>query len=136
MSTVDDLRYRLAAIEQLAEQTYGTNEIEHLLVDLLRFLESHPESRHDFEEVMRTFLLRNSAGAYETIGFTMRTLRWAAMEQCVSEVRDHAQDLSAARAEMWRSNYDRLLSAFADEWDDSDLYDYYRDSTDDATRND
>lgn len=123
---VRELRERISVIEEVAGRTYGTNDIEPMLYDLLRFLRSHPESRADFEAVLIELLDRDPLGAFEIIGFTMHDLRWGRIKQHVEIVRDRPVEPSPIRAEMRRSNYDRLLTAFEDDWDDTDLFEYYQ----------
>ena len=125
-SPLDELNERLIVIEELAARTYGTNDIEHLLYDLLQFLKKNPGAQPEFEEALNALLDRDPIGAYEVIGFTMHALRWKVVKAHVEAVRNRDVGTSAIRAAMRRSNYDRLLTAFTDNWEDRDLYEYYR----------
>jgi hypothetical protein len=121
-----ELQERLAVIEREAAATFGTNEIEHLLYDLLKFLQRNLEKRAEFEPILFDLLERNPDGTSEIISFTMHSLRWESVKDYVEQVRDRDVEPSPPRAELRRRNYDRLLTSFDDDWDEADLYEYYR----------
>lgn len=120
VTVVEEMRQKLADIEALAAVTYGANEIEHLLTDRLKLVVDHPESRGEFERQFIDMLIRSPDGTVMTMEFVMHALRWEA-------IRVELQRLLAVTTN-WNDQrvLERILAVFDEDWEDADVYDYYR----------
>jgi hypothetical protein len=86
----------------------------------LKFVVDHPESRGEFEHQFINMLIRSPDGTVMRIEFVMHTLRWEAIPvelQRLLAIRTNRNDQRVI---------ERILAAFDEDWDDADVYDYYR----------
>lgn len=120
MLPVEEMKQKLAAIESLALITYGANEIEHLLADLLEFIGDHLSCRDEFEYVLVDMLDRGPEGMVMTMEFLMHTLKWPMIEA------ELQRRLTVTSNWNDRRVLERILAAFSDGWEDGDIYDRYR----------
>jgi hypothetical protein len=120
MLPVEEMKQKLAAIESLALITYGANEIEHLLADLLEFIGDHLSCRDEFEFVLVDMLDRGPEGMVMTMEFLMHTLKWPMIEA------ELQRRLTVTSNWNDRRVLERILAAFSDGWEDGDIYDRYR----------
>lgn len=97
----------------------STQDFEPEFVQVLRYVESHPEARYEFSPVFVEMITNPSVGPWELIPFTMFTLRW-------DEVRLAAeQELKANPTPQVKSVMAHILDGFSDGWQDADMYATY-----------
>ena len=111
---------KCAAIKHRWVTTYGTNELEDLLLDLLEFVKNHPEERDNLVEGFLQLVDQRDKGPFEILVFCMRELRWTAVRDRVAAKIRGSDDPRVGNA------LGKVLAVYEDEWPDADLYDYYR----------
>jgi hypothetical protein len=116
----DKLRQHIATIEQISRVTYSYRDIEQHLIDLLRFLEFNMNWRADLEPVLIEIIDTSPDGVVQILEFTMHTLRWDGVQRALENLRDTTPSWNEKRSA------ERILEAWDDDWEDADLYDYYR----------
>ena len=116
----DELRQYIATIERISRVTYSYSDIEQQLIDLLRFLESNMNWRADLEPVLMEIVGTSPDGVVQILEFTMHTLRWDGVHRALENLRDTTPNWNEKRTA------ERILEAWEDDWEDADLYDYYR----------
>lgn len=109
-------------IEYEAETNIGVETYESLLLELLTILASTPDERGRHITLLLPLVKDWPWGAVETLEFTMRQLRWPEIKEAleVSAVSDpnfRHRDLAK-----------RALAVFEDEWEDGEIYTYYREN--------
>jgi hypothetical protein len=116
----DQLRAKMASIEQTARATFSNSDIEPQLLDLLVYLRANAQSR----EVLETVLIEGLDSAPESIiqmlGFTMHELRWSGIYDALEREEAATTKFGPTRS------LERMLSAYEDDWDEAYTYDYYR----------
>ena len=116
---VEELRDRLAVIAVATEHFVGVNQIEHLLVDLLAFLESGQVERAAAAAAL-IGLIEPWPGAPEVLEFTMRDLQWP-------EVRDALEAHLASDSDFrTRDMAANVLQVYEDDWPGGEIYRTYR----------
>lgn len=91
---------------------------ESVLVQMLRFISTHPEHRVFFSERFKT-ILSSSSVPQECVAFCMHELRWR-------EIKDFALAHFDMSTDPRSGAYLSLLNAYEDDWGDADLYCYYK----------
>jgi hypothetical protein len=99
-------------------KTYGVNEIEHHLLDILQFVKKHPTDKNDFIECFVTLLQENS-GPLEIVEFCMRELQWQEIKEVAEQMQRKSKDIRL------RDAMQRIIDVYSENWDDADLYKYY-----------
>lgn len=107
--------------QEVWDQTYGVNDLEPYLLDILRFVKNNT---HKQDELANCFinLLREYRASIEILQFCMRELQWQKVKEAVEE-------------RMWQNQgnirlldaMQKILDVFSEEWRDADIYEYYRD---------
>jgi len=111
--------WTLVSVTQNAwDKTYGVNEIEHHLLDILQFVKKHPTDKDDFIECFIT-LLKKSAGPLEIVEFCMRELQWEEIKKAAEQMQIESKDIRLQNA------MQRIIDVYSENWDDADLYKYY-----------
>ena len=117
---VSSAQQLVATIEHDAQVHLGVSEYETTLIDLLTLLESVTELRAQFVEILQTLVADWPWGAVEILEFTMHTLRWP-------EIRTALEASAVSDPDFrHRALAERALEAFDDEWEDGEIYMYYR----------
>ena len=76
-NTTNDQFWKLVAITQdVWNNTYGTNELEPYLLDILQFVKKHITEKDDLVKCF-IILLKESCGPLEIVVFCMRELQWS-----------------------------------------------------------
>ncbi len=120
-SAIDELGDRIAMISVAAEHFVGVNEVEHLLEDLLRLLESGRLGQAEATATLTELLKEWPWGAVEILEFTMRALRWDGVREALSE--QLADDADFRLQNLAR----QALEVYEDEWPGGEIYRRYRD---------
>ncbi|MFE3654484.1 hypothetical protein [Streptomyces sp. NPDC059152] len=101
----------------IAEATYGVEDLEWHLERALLVLQQNPELRPQFESELVSLLDPIEEGVIEIVSYTMHELRWPAVESAIGEkISEPGVDVSDVRL------YSAMLDAFSDSWRDRDLY--------------
>lgn len=119
-STISQFWNKCEVIRLSWAATSGTNEIEHLLIELLMFVRSHPEAGKHLKECFERLVFDRNLGPLEIIIFCMRELRWPEIKDAVLSKMKGTNDPRIL------AGLDSVLAVYEDEWEDSDLYEYYR----------
>ena|ERR1022692_1187820 len=122
MEPIDKMKEKLAEIEAAAAITYGANDIEPMLVELLTLIRGHPAERAGFEDLFIDLIRRSPDGTVMILEFSMHTLRWEAVRKELESLRTNTEDFNIRRS------VDRVLEAFNDDWADADIYEFYSES--------
>lgn len=108
------------------EERDGLNEIEPVLVDILFLAKKNPVHESELKSAFLE-LVHLKEMPVEILEFCMHDLRWPEIRQEVEKV------IAASADPRERSALERVLSAYAEDWEDLDLYKYYREGLDKAT---
>ncbi|HET7689773.1 MAG TPA: hypothetical protein VFK41_05325, partial [Nocardioidaceae bacterium] len=119
--TDDELRDRLAVIRLAAAHYVGVGEWEHLLVDLLRVLQSDrvPRARGVQFAVSLVAELWEQ-GTPELLEFTMRTLQWPEVQEALQTHTESDADFRT------RDLASSVLEVYGPEWPNGEIYRTYR----------
>jgi hypothetical protein len=116
---VVELEERLAAIEVVAAHFFGVSELEHLLVDLLEFIQAGTVRRELLEQRLITLFVAATPGSVEVLEFVMRALRWSAVELELRTIQETDSDFRVV------NEAKRVLEVFETDWDNGDIYRFY-----------
>jgi hypothetical protein len=122
----DELRAKMASIEQTARATYSNSDVEPQLLDLLAYLRANAQSREELEAVLIEGLESAQESIIQVLGFTMHELRWRGIYDALQREKAATTKFGPKRS------LERMLSAYEDEWDEACTYDYYRQNLRDA----
>ncbi len=117
----EELRDRIAVISVAAEHFVRVNEIEHLLEDLLRLLESGRVGQAEATSALTELLKDWPWGGVEILESTMRALRWDEVREALSD--QVAGDVGFRLKDLARP----ALEVYEDEWPSGEIYRRYRD---------
>lgn len=121
----DDLEKQLQDLFRSAQAACdrgeSTSDFEAAFVALVVFVKEHPESR-PLVEKMCIAGLRDRSLCWELISFCMHALRMAT-------VRDEARRLIDPQDPRGWGPLSSIVEAFDDDWEDADMYAYFRAST-------
>lgn len=116
----DELRAKMASIEQTARATYSNSDLEPGLLDLLTYLRTNEEAKEELEVTLLEGLDSAPESIIQILGFTMHELRW-------SGIHDALERETAATSKFGpKRSLERMLSAYDENWDEACTYDYYR----------
>jgi hypothetical protein len=116
MNTLD--KYFEIASSQI-EQTVGLGEIEPLFVEVLEFIQNHPEKHKDFEHQF-VLALEEGLAPWELIQFCMRVLQWESIRESALATYERSADFRI------KSVMKDILAVYEPTWEDEDLYKYFR----------
>lgn len=117
------MRDRVAVIRLAASQHVGVGEWEHLLVDLLRVLQSEGVPREVGVRLAVSLVSELSEqGTTELLEFTMRTLRWPEVQEALMTQVDSDADFRT------RNLARQVLEVYNLEWPAGEIYRTYRTS--------
>ena len=123
-----ELTRLLAEVEAIASETPDTRAFEPTLVVMVALLRSSPDCRQLLAQKLVRFARHGKPQEYEpllgpgqreTIEFTMHTLRWPEVAECLRQLRDTHPNPSVRRIAIG------CLSAFEDDWGGRDLWSTY-----------
>ena len=119
-NTTNDQFWKLVAITQdVWNNTYGTNELEPYLLDILQFVKKHITEKDDLVKCF-IILLKESCGPLEIVVFCMRELQWMEVKNAVEQImRKAPKDIRLLNA------MQQVLDVYSEKWEDRDLYQYY-----------
>ncbi len=100
----------------------GVREAEHLLIELLSFLETERVSRDEAERALLALIASTPprAGAIEALEFTMRTLRWESVRAGLERIESSAENFRTRDAAR------HALRAYDEEWPEGRAYRTYK----------
>jgi hypothetical protein len=108
---------------QKTERILYTEDMEPYLLDILDFIKAHPGRRDDFVSAFKKLLRGEIKSPHEVIEFCMRELQWP-------EILDEINSLLKIRRDPRSiAVLEELARVYLPEWEDSDMYAYYRDGT-------
>ncbi len=107
--------------QEVWDKTYSTEEIEPYLLEFLRLAKDHPQERNDLTNCF-IGLLKGHRATVEILQFCMRELQWREVKEAIEE-------------QMWQNTgnvrlldaLQKILDVYFEEWQDADIYGYYRD---------
>ena len=115
-----DLRGLLDSIAKVEAASFDVADLEPLLVELLALLSSPATDRTAAEQILVEQVGPWPPGSVEALEFTMRTLRWPAVQQALLAHVDSDDDFRL------RDQSRRVLEVFDPIWDGGGIYAYYR----------
>jgi hypothetical protein len=94
-------------------------DIEAHCYAIVRIARECPEQRQEICGAFQRLLIDRSTGAWEVMMLVMHLLRWPEMKEWFED--KHRECIAA---EDWRGEpvYRAILEAFADDWDDRDMF--------------
>lgn len=106
-------------VQKKWENTYGSEEIESELLDILSFVKTNLNERNELSKCFIEIVNDYRNGPLEIVIFSMRELKW-------DEVRNAAlnRKLISDDPRVWSAMND-VLAVYEDEWEDAELYKYY-----------
>lgn len=120
MSNVKISFKKMAMIAQKKwENTYGSEEIEPKLLDILNFVKANLDKRNILSQCFIDIINDYRNGPLEIVIFSMRELKW-------NEVKNAALNRKKISGDprVW-SAMDDVLAVYKDKWEDAELYKYY-----------
>ena len=118
----EELAERLAVIHLAADRFIGVNSYEHLLLDLLRLLQSDRVPRTTATEFMFKLVEEWGAGAVEILEFTMRTLQWPEVREALLAHAHKGEDFRT------RGLARHALEVYEAQWPNGEIYRTYRET--------
>jgi len=111
--------WELVLVTQNAwNETYGVNEIEHHLLDILEFVKKYPGDKDNFIKGFVT-LLQENRGPFEIVEFCMRELQWLEVKEATEQIQRKSRDIRVQNV------MQRIIDVYSEKWNDADLYKYY-----------
>ncbi len=121
MNNIDKFWELVAVTQESWNNTFGVNEIEPHLLDILQFVKNHPNEKTKFVNCFIT-LVRGHCGPLEIVEFCMRELQWPEVREAALQRQLDSKDFRVLDA------MENIIAVYSDKWDDADLYQYYTDS--------
>ena len=120
MNSVDELKARLQEASLAVERGISTTDFERAFLDVLRFVKAHPDCREECESAFVNALAGGSQVPWELVQFCMRELRWPRVREEALRIADETTDIRV------KAIMRDIAAAYEEEWEDADLYEYYR----------
>jgi hypothetical protein len=116
MNALDEY-FRISSTQ--IENTCSLREIEPLFVEILEYIQSHPDKQQDFE---RQFIraLAEGLAPWELIQFCMRVLQWESVRESAIATLDRSSDFRV------KCIMKDIIAVFEPTWADEDLYNFFR----------
>jgi hypothetical protein len=117
------------AVKAKEEVTYGVNEIEAELLEVLNFIKCNRDDHDNMKSFMIKIIEGKALYPLEIVIFCMRELQWKEVKKAaVSEI---------GKTDDWRiiSAMNNVLAVYKSEWDDADMYQYYSNEGDSFHQN-
>jgi len=106
-------------VKEKEKITYGVNEIEKELLDVLNYIKADRED----EKEIKQFLIKIVRGLefypLEIIIFCMRELQWIEIKEAAIDEKSKTNDWRVIRA------MNNIIAVYKTDWEDADLYEYY-----------
>lgn len=120
MNDVKIIFQKMAMITQKKwENTYGSEELEPELLDILNFVKANPNKRNVLSQCFIDIVNDYRNGPLEIVVFSMRELQWDEVKDAASSRMQISDDPRV------QSAMNDVLAVYKDEWEDADLYKYY-----------
>ncbi len=124
MKNIIDAFNKLAFIvKNKWEITYGTNEIEPELLNILDFVKKNIAYRMEIANCFIDIINDYTKGPLEIVVFCMRELQWQEVKEAAGSRQISHKDPRVKFA------MQKILDVYEREWNDADLYHYYSNST-------
>lgn len=119
MTNLDTLKVLCFNVQKKWEISYGVNEIEDLLLQVLNFLKANSENYLEFSNYFVDRLQRKEQFPLEIMIFAMRELQWPEIKQAAISEKEKTDD--------WRiiSAMNDIISVYEEDWEGVDMYEYY-----------
>jgi hypothetical protein len=126
--TINKFKKLCDRIKIRAEETFGYNEIEDLLLQALDFIKNHKSEKDQFANFFTDKILQfennnlvygNCYHLVQVIQFCMRELQWVEIKEAALKTRNVSTD--------WRiiGTMEIILEVYEKEWPDDELYKYF-----------
>jgi hypothetical protein len=125
------IRERFWELCSRAEDSYDGPELESVLVEVLRLIDSCPDARLELARCFIDLVRQPDRGSWEIVEFCMHNLRWPEVRRAVVEDLEKAKADQDGRAVPILS---QILAAFDPAWPNADLYGNYKRDTGDLAR--
>jgi hypothetical protein len=120
MSNVKISFKKMAMIAQKKwENTYGSEEIEPKLLDILNYVKANLNKRNILSQCFIDIINDYRNGPLEIVIFSMRELKWDEVKNAALNRKKISDD-----PRVW-SAMDDVLAVYKDKWEDAELYKYY-----------
>ena len=112
---INKLRYLCEVADKATWEFNSASEFENFYVDVLNYINENIEYKQEFIDILKDFML----DTFELVAFCMYELRWEEIKVEAEIQRDLNED--------WRNKtcYIKIISAFRDDWNCRDMYQYY-----------
>ena len=107
------------AVKEKEARTYGVNEIEKELLNVLNFIKEHNTSKKEFEIFLIKIVKGIELYPLEIIIFCMRELQWQEIKNVALNEKNNTNDGRVI------SSMNHILEACGADWEDADMYEYY-----------
>jgi hypothetical protein len=106
-------------VREKESKTFGANEIENELLDVLNFIKSNKEIEGEMKLFFVKIIEERKDYPIALITFCIRELQWPEIKEATISERNKTDD--------WRiiSLFNDILKVYEDEWDDAEFYEYY-----------
>ncbi len=116
---VRDFQQLCAKADMKWNNTFGTDELELDLLEILFFVKKNPGYRKDFARGFINIVNDYKYGPLEIVIFCMRDLRWEDVKKAASERQMSCEDPRI------KSAMQEVLDVYKSVWTNADLYKYY-----------
>lgn len=93
---------------------------EPYFLKILNYVKSNERYNEEFKRCFVDIVRNIDLASWEIVLFCMRELRWKEVYDVVNEQIDKSKSIGI------KSIMESILKVFDDDWEDSDLYEYYR----------
>lgn len=117
---IDDLKRELLAAEHILNTQYSFEKAEPNYLRCLEIIESAPEMRPQFSELLKSLFDANEVSD-EPLAFLMHALRWPEVrEWAEGSIRRMSNPIADGRP------LEKVIEAFNDEWENKEFYELFR----------
>ena len=101
------------------EKTADTKLYEPFLLEILNHVKSNSEFVEEFKKCFIQIIKKPEIAIWEIVMYCMRELRWDEIYNAAKEEHFHSDDIRN------KDVLENILAVFDDDWEDSDLFEYY-----------
>lgn len=101
-----------------SETILDTKKHEPFLLRILRHVKSNEEFKDEFKDSFIK-IIKDPEGTLEVVMYAMRDLKWKEVHDAALKEYTESDDIRT------KAVLEDVLAVFEDEWDGSDLYEYY-----------
>ncbi|MEU9488964.1 hypothetical protein AB0D83_35920 [Streptomyces decoyicus] len=117
--TCEKLMAGFRTVSSILDETYSTLAADPLLADLAKLVSRDPQSSGVKLAILQVLDSRELSASAEVLQYFAHRFRWSWLQ---SEVESRRLESSTRRDQKAARHYERVLEAFADEWEDRDLF--------------